>query len=348
MKEGESGSIVKKEMPIHMSKVAVVDNPAPEAPEPVAALAVFGEPVMRIRGRSWIPFMNEATEDADEVAEEVDEEAVDDEPKRKPKKKDVSVWSDADPNDYISGTVRSVMPYGAFVTLSDGNDGLLHVSQMSDEFTSDPNEIVKEGDEVQVRVIKVDLEKNQVALSMKDPSKQRPPRQQNRGPRVDKSQKAEAYKELAANADDKVFVPGTVSSVTDFGAFVKLEEGVEGLVHISQIKDGYLGSVADELTVGDEVKVRVQSVDTAKQKISLSMLEWKEKGENDRSDRKQRSSGPSLGFGPDFEEKASTEELAAISVGFDEAAPSWFDVALEREEMKKAKKAAGEKYLITP
>jgi predicted RNA-binding protein with RPS1 domain len=219
---------------------------------------------------------------------------------------------------------------------------------MSDEFTSDPNEIVKEGDEVQVRVIKVDLEKNQVALSMKDPSKQRPPRQQNRGPRIDNSKKAEAYKELAANVDEKVFVPGTVSSVTDFGAFVKLEEGVEGLVHISQIKDGYLGSVADELTVGDEVKVRVQSVDAAKQKISLSMLEWKEKGENDRSDRAQRSSGPNLGFGPDFEEKASTEELAAISVGFDEAAPSWFDVALEREEMKKAKKAAGEKYLITP
>merc|ERR1719174_2530807 len=78
MKEGESGSIVKKEMPIHMSKVAVVDNPAPEAPEPVAALAVFGEPVMRIRGRSWIPFMNEATEDEAEAAEEAAEEAVDD------------------------------------------------------------------------------------------------------------------------------------------------------------------------------------------------------------------------------------------------------------------------------
>jgi predicted RNA-binding protein with RPS1 domain len=257
------------------------------------------------------------------------------------KKKDVSVWADADPNDYIPGTVRSVMTYGAFVTLSDGNDGLLHVSQMSDKFTENAADIVSVGDEVQVRVIKVDMEKNQVALSMKDPQARRPRQGGGRG--GDKAKNAEILKKLAETADEKVFVPGTVVSVQDFGAFVKLEEGVEGLVHISQLKDGYLASVSDAVAVGDEVQVRIDSVDLRKGQLKLSMLEWKEKSEeSSRGDR--RPSGDA-----DFmADPATTEELSALAVGYDDEMPSWFEVALSREEEKKAKKAAGEKYLMAP
>lgn len=349
MKEGESGSIVKKEMPIHMSNVAVVAPSESEAP--VAALATSGaeyrrsaDPVMRIRSRSWIPFMSEA----DEVAEEVEEVEAKKSSRGGRPKKDVSAYVDADPNVYIAGTVRSVMPYGAFVTLPDGNDGLLHISQISDTFTSNVEDLVKPGDEVQVRVIKVDMDKKQVALSMKDPSAKPPPRQQRGGSGVNKK---EILKELAGKYDEKTFVPGTVSSIMDFGAFVKLPEGVEGLVHISQVKDGYLASVADELAVGDEVQVRVASVDQKKGQIKLSMLEWRDPADAEAGDSRRGGGGGGggLGFGADIEQdRMSAEELEELRVGFDEDTPSWLDVALARAEEKASKKAKGEKFAMLP
>jgi ribosomal protein L24 len=347
MKEGESGSIVKKEMAIHVSNVAPVDDPETESEETVAALAFSGtearrspDPVMRIRSRSWIPFMS-----ADTEAEEV-EEAADSLDESKPRgrnrpKKDVSAWEDADPKEWVEGKVRSVQSYGAFVTLPDGMDGLLHVSQMSDSYTENPEEIVKPGDDVKVRVIKVDTERNQVALSMTEPKERR---QSNRGG-GNRAAKTEALKALAETADDKVFIPGTVVSIQDFGAFVKVQEGVEGLVHISQIKDGYLGAVGDAVAVGDEVKVRIVSVDTAKGKLGLSMREWKDPAERDDNDRGSRDTGAM--FGPGSEDGLSAEELEGFKVGYDESAPSWLDVAMARDAEKKAKKAAGEKYLMS-
>merc|ERR1719453_1614334 len=87
-------------------------------------------------------------------------------------------------------------------------------------------------------------------------------------------------------ADDKEFITGKVNSITDFGAFVTLEEGVDGLVHISQVQEGGVGKVSDVLKEGQEVKVRVTSVDKSKRRIGLSMLEWSEKAE-----RKPRGGG---------------------------------------------------------
>jgi ribosomal protein L24 len=354
VKEGESGSIVKKEMAIHMSNVAPVDDPDTDSEETVAALATYGtaarrspDPVMRIRSRSWIPFMSETeAEEAGEVADAAEEETAEEsKPRNRGRpKKDVSAWMDADPKEYVEGKVRSVQSYGAFVTLPDGTDGLLHVSQMSDSFTENPEEIVSVGDEVKVRVIKVDTERNQVALAMTEP-KERRPRQANRGG-GNRAAKTEALKALAETADDKVFIPGTVVSVQDFGAFVKVQEGVEGLVHISQIKDGYLGSVSDEVAVGDEVKVRIVAVDTAKGQLKLSMREWKDPADEDDKRGSSRDSGFAM-FGPGTEDGLSAEDLESFKVGYDDEAPSWLDVAMARDAEKKAKKAAGEKYQMS-
>jgi predicted RNA-binding protein with RPS1 domain len=292
---------------------------------------------MSVAGEADEDIAEDAVEDAAE-----DADAAETKPRGRGgrKKKDVSVWQDADPKEWIPGKVRSVMSYGAFVTLSDGNDGLLHVSQMADKFVENAEDVVKEGDEIEVRVIKVDAEKNQVALSMKQPQERRP-RQQSRG--QDKAKNAAALKELAENSDEKVFLPGTVTSVLDFGAFVKLEQGVEGLVHISQIKDGYLGKVSDAVAVGDEVKVRVESVDQAKGQLKLSMLEWKERSEDSGDDRRRPSGGSDLAA-----VLATTDELEALKVGYDDDdAPSWLEVAMARDEEKKAAKAAGKRYQMT-
>jgi ribosomal protein L24 len=345
MKEGESGSIAKKEMPIHMSNVALTDDQPEKA---VAALAVGGArapaPVMRgFPSRSWVPFMTEAAAEEDAA----EEDAAEEQPKKQRRsKKDVSAWLDADPNELIGGTVRSIMPYGAFVTLPDGQDGLLHVSQMSDEFTSNPEDIVKVGDEIQVRVIKVDMEKSQVALSLKDPSAKRPQRQPRGG--SSRADKTAALKELDGNYDPKVFVPGTVASVQDFGAFVKLESGVEGLVHISQIRDGYLGNVNEAVAVGDEVQVRIEKVDVGKQQLRLSMLEWQDPAEAGEERSSRGGGGSDMGFGADVTaDQLSATEMEGLKAGYDEETASWLDVAMDREKLKAAKKASGEKYQLT-
>lgn len=368
VREGETGSIVKKEMPIHASNLKVIAGEEEEADdagdavtvdvEPVAAAAVMGMerspgPVMRIGARSWVPFMSEATEDevAEEAAEEADaaEEPAAEPKARAPKKKDVSDWVDVDEKELFPATVSNVAPYGAFVKLADGTEGLVHISQMSDSYVENPSEIVKAGDEVQVRVIKVDVEKNQVALSMKSPQAARPPRRQGGGG-GDRATKKEQLKQLAETADDTVFLPGTVVSIQSFGAFVKLQDsGVEGLVHVSQIKAGYIGAVSDEVAVGDEVQVRVVSVDLAKNQLELSMKEYSDGSEDDDDD--SEGGGRNSDRDPALFTAAmmSDEELAAIEgLEPEVTGPDWLQVAMERSDYKKAKKQAKEKYMVRP
>merc|ERR1719271_1653093 len=163
MKEGESGSILKKEAPIAISNIVLADVEEP---------ARTGEPQMRVRS---VVMSAEGAEDVDEGSEEavaadepVAEEAVAEEaaaeeaPKKKGGRKfekDVSGFVDADPKEFITGTVSSVQPFGAFVRLEGGVDGLVHVSQVSDDFVESVEGLMKVGDEVKVRVIKVDSDK---------------------------------------------------------------------------------------------------------------------------------------------------------------------------------------------
>jgi predicted RNA-binding protein with RPS1 domain len=152
-----------------------------------------------------------------------------------------------------------------------------------------------------------------------------------------------ALKELAQTMDETEFVPATVTSIQNFGAFVKLEQGVEGLVHISQIKEGFLAAVSDEVAVGDEVQVRIVSIDMAKGQLKLSMLPYKERSEWDDED----SDGD---YGGSAEDKPLTEEqqqaLQALmsEANGPEEETSWLDIAMSAEEDRKGKKAKKEKY----
>jgi len=337
MKEGDSGSIQKKEAPIHLSNLALTEDAPAEAPAERS-----GEPQMRVRN-VVMSAEGEAVDeggDAEAVAEPVAEpvaeaeEAPADKPKRGKKTKDVSAYTDADPKEFITGTVSSVQPFGAFVRLEGGVDGLVHVSQVSDDFVESVEGLMKVGDEVKVRVIKVDSDKKQIALSMKEWS---PPRE--RKPRVDRN--AEFAKFTETPQDEKAFIPGTVNQITPFGAFVTIAPGVDGLLHISQIRDGYLGDVNDALTIGDEVQVRVTEVDGKKKRIGLSMKEWQEPGteeEGGRGKRRGGRGGPDIGFGSDVDEafRMSDDELAEMVEGDPSESP--FVAAFARaEEVQKAK-----------
>ncbi len=155
------------------------------------------------------------------------------------------------PGQVFEGVVRKVMDFGAFVDLG-GVDGLVHVSRMSWQRVRDPREILKEGERVRVQVEKIDPETHKIGLSM---------REFTANPWTDVDRKYPA----------KTVVHGPVTKIMDFGAFVELEPGVEGLVHISELAHHRVFRVSDVVKEGEEIDAEVLSVDRENKRISLSI-----------------------------------------------------------------------------
>ncbi|HKQ46516.1 MAG TPA: S1 RNA-binding domain-containing protein [Phycisphaerae bacterium] len=155
--------------------------------------------------------------------------------------------------DQLKGRVLRLQNFGAFVELEPGVEGLLPVSELSwTRRVRNPAEILKEGDVIDVKILAVDAEKRRLALSIKN------------------------LKEDPWAAAKEKYAPGTVltgkvARTADFGAFVELEEGIDGLVHISELADAHVKNVTDKVKPGQEVEVRVLGVDTEAKKISLTM-----------------------------------------------------------------------------
>ncbi|HIY04643.1 MAG TPA: bifunctional 4-hydroxy-3-methylbut-2-enyl diphosphate reductase/30S ribosomal protein S1 [Candidatus Anaerotignum merdipullorum] len=150
----------------------------------------------------------------------------------------------------VTGTVSRLTDFGAFVDLG-GVDGLIHISEMSWGRISNPREVLKEGQTVEVFVLDVDKEKGKISLSLKD---------------ADMNPWKLATDKYAVGS----IVEGKVVRMVPFGAFVELEPGVDGLVHISQIANKHVVKPEDELKVGEMIKVKVLEVNPEQKKISLS------------------------------------------------------------------------------
>lgn len=168
-------------------------------------------------------------------------------------KKAELVWDELAVGQVREGTVRSVQPYGAFIDVG-GVDGLLHVSAMSHQRVADPKKIMKEGDKLQVMVVSLDKEKKKVSLSLKQLTK-------------------DPWESVTSEFAIGSTVEGTVKSVVEFGAFVELSPGIEGLVHVSQIAMKRINKPSDVVKPGDKVKAKVQGIELEKRRISLSMAE---------------------------------------------------------------------------
>ena len=158
------------------------------------------------------------------------------------------------PGTIIDGMIRNLANYGAFVEIEPGIDGLLHVSDISwTEKISHPNEKFKKGDPVKCVVLDIDREKQRVGLGLKqlseDPWLHAIP---------------DAYK-------PGMVVHGTATKITNFGVFVELEEGLEGLLHISELADHKVESPQDVVKAGDKVDVKILRVDIEERKIGLSL-----------------------------------------------------------------------------
>lgn len=177
--------------------------------------------------------------------------------------------------EVVKGTVQRLTDFGAFVDIG-GVDGLVHISQLSFEHVSHPSEVVNVGEEVDVKILSVDAEKERVSLSIKETLP---------GPWDNLSEKL---------AVDSV-VEGTVKRLVSFGAFVEVLPGVEGLVHISQISNKHIGTPHEVLEVGQTVKVKVLSIDEEEQRLSLSMKELEEKVEEEKVELPEENRGFQLG-----------------------------------------------------
>jgi small subunit ribosomal protein S1 len=149
------------------------------------------------------------------------------------------------------GTVRSLQNFGAFVDLG-GVDGLIHISQLSWDRLKHASEVLEVGQNVKVKIQKIDPQTGKISLAFRD---------------LSENPWAHAVRDFPSRST----VKGTVSRLMDFGAFVRLAPGVEGLVHISELSHKRVFRVSDFLSEGQEVEVLVQSVDPEAQRISLSL-----------------------------------------------------------------------------
>lgn len=185
------------------------------------------------------------------------------------------------PGMKVHGVVRRLTDFGAFVDIGGGVEGLLHVSEMAYSRVNHPSDVVAEGDEVTVMILGVDKERERISLGLKQTV---PDPWTTVGERYAVGQK----------------VTGEVTRVVDFGAFVKLEDGVEGLVHISELSHKHVAKAEDVVKPGDQVQVKVISVDPDARRIGLSIKELEPKPQAQPKPKQQQQ--PNLAEGTDREE----------------------------------------------
>src|SRR6476620_3241615 len=156
------------------------------------------------------------------------------------------------------GVVSSVVNFGAFVDLG-GVDGLVHVSELSWKHIDHPSEVVEVGQEVTVEVLDVDLDRERVSLSLK-------------------ATQEDPWRLYARTHAIGQIVPGKVTKLVPFGAFVRVEEGIEGLVHISELAARHVEVPEQVVQVGDDIFVKVIDIDLERRRISLSLKQANEAG----------------------------------------------------------------------
>ena len=155
------------------------------------------------------------------------------------------------PGLIIEGQISNIVDFGAFVDL-DGIDGLIHISELSWSHVNHPSEILSIGDTVQVKVLDIDRDRQRISLGLKQT-------QEDPWQRV-----VDTY-----NVGDEL--EGTVTKVVAFGAFVEILEGVEGLVHISELAQQHVENPREIVQPGDQVRVRILEIDSERRRLSLSI-----------------------------------------------------------------------------
>jgi small subunit ribosomal protein S1 len=206
-----------------------------------------------------------------------------------------------------SGVVSSIVNFGAFVDLG-GVDGLVHVSELSWKHIDHPSEVVEVGQEVTVEVLDVDMDRERVSLSLK-------------------ATQEDPWQHFARTHQLNQVVPGKVTKLVPFGAFIRVDEGIEGLVHISELAERHIELPEQIVQVGDELFVKVIDIDLERRRISLSL-----KQANDSADTQASEEfDPYLyGMAPAFDEAGNyigpegfDPETGEWKAGFEDQRTAW-------------------------
>ena len=196
-----------------------------------------------------------------------------------------------------SGVVSSIVNFGAFVDLG-GVDGLVHVSELSWKHIDHPSEVVEVGQEVTVEVLEVDLDRERVSLSLK-------------------ATQEDPWQTFARTHALGQVVPGKVTKLVPFGAFVRVEDGIEGLVHISELAVRHVDLAEQVVSVGDELFVKVIDIDLDRRRISLSL-----KQANEGVDPEGTEFDPSLyGMAAEYDDEGNYK----YPEGFDPETNEWLE-----------------------
>ncbi|HEX5331286.1 MAG TPA: S1 RNA-binding domain-containing protein, partial [Cellulomonas sp.] len=195
------------------------------------------------------------------------------------------------------GVVSSIVNFGAFVDLG-GVDGLVHVSELSWKHIDHPSEVVEVGQEVTVEVLDVDFDRERVSLSLK-------------------ATQEDPWQAFARTHAIGQVVPGKVTKLVPFGAFVRVEDGIEGLVHISELAVRHVEIPEQVVQVGDDVFVKVIDIDLERRRISLSL-----KQANEGFDPTSDDFDPALyGMAAEYDEAGNYK----YPEGFDPATNEWLE-----------------------
>ncbi len=203
------------------------------------------------------------------------------------------ILSKLKPGMRLKGTVSSIVDFGAFVDLG-GIDGLVHISELSWNHVNHPSEVVKVGQEIEVQVLDVDLNRERISLGLKQTTE-------------------DPWRVLVKKYPVGAIVEGVVTKLVSFGAFVDLGEGVEGLVHISEMARQHVDQPSQVCNVGDKVQVKVMEIDLDRRRISLSM----------------KSAAETLGFDVPVKPLDKSEEGEGVA---EEEAPKQADMKQEADE----------------
>jgi small subunit ribosomal protein S1 len=185
---------------------------------------------------------------------------------RRGKRKEALI-SELHPGEIRHGRVTSLATFGAFVDLG-GADGLIHVSELSWTRVGHPSEVLQVGQEVDVAVVHVDPETKKIALSLKQAQ-------------------PDPWSQLISHVRPGQIVPATITRLTKFGAFARLEDGVEGLIHISELADRHVANPSQVVQEGERVQVKITNVDVARRRLSLSIRQALDEYPSGRGDAQE-------------------------------------------------------------
>lgn len=206
-----------------------------------------------------------------------------------------------------NGVVSSIVNFGAFVDLG-GVDGLVHVSELSWKHIDHPSEVVAVGDEVTVEVLDVDMDRERVSLSLK-------------------ATQEDPWQHFARTHQMGQVVPGKVTKLVPFGAFVRVDDGIEGLVHISELAERHVEIPEQVVTVNDDIFVKVIDIDLERRRISLSL---KQANENTTGAGSEEFDPYLYGMAPSYDEAGAyigpegfDPETGEWKVGFEDQRSEW-------------------------